>query len=412
MIHVAIDARLPAGLAGGVQHVAAGFAEGFRTAAPEALRRTWVVYPDYVDWLEQLLPPGDEVLVSLSLPERVGLRLARVWPDAVSRLRPAVERALSSRPGAGDGLRHDAELRRRGVQVVHLPFQDGLSTALPTIYHPHDLLHRHHPRFFTAAQITHREGVWRQKALSAAAVSVGTRWVAEDVQRQWAVPSDRIHVVPLAPLRTLLEPSDEVRQPDPGQAPVVLYPAAFWPHKNHVTLVRAAGILLRRGIDVRLQLPGSPTGEYARVRQALVEEGLDADRSLPGYLTDAELAAAYASAAVVCVPTRFESASFPIWEAFAAGVPVAASAVTALPEQVGDAGLLFEPDDVQGLADALQQLLTEPDLRQRLVAAGRNRIAGLTWVRTALATAGVYRRVLGQAPRPEEEAALTAGPRL
>jgi len=407
-VHVAVDARIPVGFAGGVQQVVTGLAEGFSTARPDGLSRTWVVYPDFASWLGPSLPPEDDVIVAMSTTERVGVALAEKVPSLVSRARPHVQAATDRlfRPAAGGKL--DRELRARGVSVVHLPFQDGLSTALPTVYQPHDLLHLHHAEHFRKAQIDHRERVWRAHAHAAAAVSVGTSWVAEDVASRWAVPRDRVHVVPLAPLGRL-RPPEAARAPAgaPSRSALrILYPAAFWPHKNHVTLIRAAAAVRRRGVPVDLLLPGGPVGRHDLVRAELVQHGFDPADVMPGYLSDAELVAAYAHAAAVCVPSTFESASFPIWEAFQAGVPVAAARVTALPAQVGRAGLLFDPHDPEDLAQVLVRLVTDEPLRRTLVAEGRRRLAGLSWARTALATTALYRRVVGAAPVPQEEAAL------
>jgi glycosyltransferase involved in cell wall biosynthesis len=363
------------------------------------------VYPDYREWLAEHLPPEDDTLVLSSVAERIGMAMAKRYPAAVSRVRPHAERVLTAavrwrRVPRGP---HDQLLLQRGSQVVHLPFQDALATDLPSIYHPHDLQHLHLPQFFTEAQIRHRETVWRERALKAFAVSVGTKSVADDVERMWLVPRDRIHVIPLAPVAGLTAASTTTSSA--STPPLVLYPAAFWAHKNHVTLIRAIG-MLRADMPIQLVLPGAPVGIYDAVRREVVAAGLDPVTTLPGYVSQDELSRLYSRSSVVAVPSTFEAASFPIWEAFQRGVPVVAANTTSLPAQVGDGGLIFEPFDVGALAAALRRLLTDDALRTRMGQRGRDRVSEFSWARVALASAALYRRAAADPPVAAEEQAL------
>ncbi|MNT68204.1 D-inositol-3-phosphate glycosyltransferase [compost metagenome] len=85
----------------------------------------------------------------------------------------------------------------------------------------------------------------------------------------------------------------------------------------------------------------------------------------------------------------------------AAGVPVISSNRTSLPEVVGDAGLLVEPDDVHEWTRMTKRVLSDAALRDRLAAAGHQRVREFSWQRTADATADVYRAALGQAELPQ-----------
>jgi glycosyltransferase involved in cell wall biosynthesis len=113
---------------------------------------------------------------------------------------------------------------------------------------------------------------------------------------------------------------------------------------------------------------------------------------------------------VVAVPSKFESASFPVWEAFLRGKPVVVARTTALPQQVGQGGLVVDADDVQGFAAALRTLLVDADLRARTGEVGRRWATQFTWRRTVLATSALYRIAAGREPRPEEHQALVDGP--
>jgi alpha-1,3-rhamnosyl/mannosyltransferase len=127
-----------------------------------------------------------------------------------------------------------------------------------------------------------------------------------------------------------------------------------------------------------------------------------------GFVGDAELAALYRRADIVVVPSKFESVSLPIWEAFAAGRPVACSNVTSLPEQVGDAAMVFDPDDPLGIALAIKQLWENGELREQLAKRGRDRMNAFSWGSTARQYRALYRRALGRNLDDEDSRLLSA----
>jgi glycosyltransferase involved in cell wall biosynthesis len=86
----------------------------------------------------------------------------------------------------------------------------------------------------------------------------------------------------------------------------------------------------------------------------------------------------YKLATALVMPTLFESVSMPIWEAFLLGVPVVSSNVCALPEQVGDAGLLFDPNNIDDMAEKIYTLWTNESLRKELIQKGYERTKDLT----------------------------------
>ena len=94
---------------------------------------------------------------------------------------------------------------------------------------------------------------------------------------------------------------------------------------------------------------------------------------------------------VLAYPSRYEGFGFPVLEGFAAGVPVLTSSVASLPEVAGDAALLVEPSDANAIGHGLVRLFADPALRERLVAAGRERLASFSWERAAGATAELLR---------------------
>ena len=111
---------------------------------------------------------------------------------------------------------------------------------------------------------------------------------------------------------------------------------------------------------------------------------------LLGYVPDAQIPPLFAGAAVFCYPSRYEGFGLPVLEAMASGVPVITSNTTSLPEVVGDAGVMLDPDDVEGLTDRLQQLLEDRVAAATLGGLGLARAQTFSWARCADETLAVY----------------------
>jgi glycosyltransferase involved in cell wall biosynthesis len=118
------------------------------------------------------------------------------------------------------------------------------------------------------------------------------------------------------------------------------------------------------------------------------------DRVSQRYLSDADMASAYAHATVFAFPSRFEGFGLPALESMASGTPVVLADATSLPEVGGEAALYFEPGNVEQLRAQIERVLGDQTLRELLVARGLARAANFTWSRAAERTAEVYRATL------------------
>jgi glycosyltransferase involved in cell wall biosynthesis len=178
---------------------------------------------------------------------------------------------------------------------------------------------------------------------------------------------------------------------DLAQARVVLCVAQKREHKNLARLIRAVAGMES---DVKLVLVGSPTPHEEELR-ALAQELDAADRvCFPGWLSDSELEGLYRLAAVFVLPSLEEGFGLPLLEAMRRDVPVACSDVSSMPEVAGDAAALFDPLDVDDMRGAIERVLGDRALADRLVAAGRERCRVFTWEATARATLDSYRRAM------------------
>jgi glycosyltransferase involved in cell wall biosynthesis len=111
-------------------------------------------------------------------------------------------------------------------------------------------------------------------------------------------------------------------------------------------------------------------------------------------LQDDELVTLYNLASVVVLPSLYEGFGFPALEAMACGAPVVVSDRGSLPEIVGDAALIVEAENDESFASAMENVLIDSEVRNRLIERGMSRAAGFTWEEAARKTAQVYEELL------------------
>jgi glycosyltransferase involved in cell wall biosynthesis len=391
-----------------VEQVIIGLAHGLSSLEGDE-QYLFMCYEGQTDWLEPFAF-GPCSIVSYAPPLKN--RLVRKLP-ALAALRRRMKSSLAGDPGPAPVPSSDGTAERLGADVIHFP-REGFLTSIPSIYHPHDLQHVHLPEFFSETERRQRDLWYRAFADQAAVVSVTSEWGKRDLVQHLGVPPKKIAVVPLAPaLAAYGEPLTETQRDSVLAAkgivrPYALYPAQTWPHKNHVRLIHAIKKLCDRGLDVDLVCTGTLNESFPRIQEAVAKSKLQDRIHFLGYVTVGELQALYAGARCLVMPTLFEAAGGfgPIAEAFLAGVPVACSNVTSLPEQVGDAALLFDPLDEDAIASALGTLWSDGDLRATLAQRGRANISRFSWELVARTFRAHYRRLAGRQLGAEDAALL------
>jgi glycosyltransferase involved in cell wall biosynthesis len=221
-----------------------------------------------------------------------------------------------------------------------------------------------------------------------------------DLHRLLGTPRAKVDVVPQG-ARVPAEPpataeAELRRRLELGDRALVLSPSAKRPHKNLPRLFRALAAIEPERRPV-LVVPGYPTPHEEQLRRLAGDLGIAELVRMPPWLPASDLEGLYRAAACVVFPSLYEGFGLPVLEAMARGVPVACSNRSSLPEVAGDAALLFDPEDTGAIRSAMEKLLTDPALADRLRAAGRERAALFTWERTAELTVASYRRALASA---------------
>jgi glycosyltransferase involved in cell wall biosynthesis len=222
-------------------------------------------------------------------------------------------------------------------------------------------------------------------------VVVPSEFVRTSLVQHTGVEPERVVVVPHG---VQVHPSptstDELRARHHLHDPVVLYPAITYPHKDHATLVQAFAAVVTAHPEATLVLTGGRGSSEAALAEQIDRLGLrDRVRRL-GRVPAADVAGLYRLATVVAVPSTYEGFGLPAVEAMAYRVPVVAAAATALPEVVGDAGVLVPPGDPEAWGSALVELLADDARRSALASAGQAQAHRYSWAANGRALLDVY----------------------
>ena len=244
----------------------------------------------------------------------------------------------------------------------------------------HDLQHKRHPEYFRWFDLP----FWRLLLWAAAhrshrliAVSEATR---ADLLRFYRIPKERIAVIHhgVEPAFSSLDRS--------RIDPYVLCVSTLHPHKNLPRLIRAYGQKRR---DFRLILAGLRGFHTETVEHLIEEMGLRESVQITGWVSRDELYSLYERAQAFVYPSTFEGFGMPVLEALAAGIPVACADIPPLREVAGNAALFFDPSDESAIADAIERVMTDSALREKLAQAGPERAQPFTWERCAQRTLDV-----------------------
>lgn len=303
-------------------------------------------------------------------------------------------------------------LSARGIKVAHFPahMDPPAWSPLPYIVSVMDLI----PFVLADLYRADRPG-WRfrfarmleVKAIQhAALVLTISEHTAKDVERVLGIPRERIVVTPLGVEQKFFAAalrSDEAivrsRYGLPPERPIILYVGGIDQRKNCrgmlEVLTRVIANRRARGLTPPVLLMAGKIQDdrqYPKLVQQVRELGLEEDVYMPGYLGDEDLLELYPLSAVFLFMSLYEGFGLPPLEALAAGTPVVSSRSSAMPEVLGDAALLVDPENSEEAAQAVVRVLEDATLAAELREKGRRQAAEFTWARTAARTLQGYER--------------------
>ncbi len=266
----------------------------------------------------------------------------------------------------------------------------------PAVVTVHDLAVYRHPESFAAAQRWHLRSHVPHAMRSARVVLTVSEHAAADLRAEFPAAAAKVRPI-LNGVNARFHAADDPRalaafraRHGLGAGPLVAYLGTLQPRKNVELLAAAFARARARMPDAELVLAGRIRPGYHPTLER--EDG--AVRCI-GPLAPAELPLFYGAASVLVSPSLYEGFGLTLLEAMACGCPVIALERSAVPEVVGDAGILLDSADEATLADALVRVLREPGCAAALRTRGLARAATFSWARTAAATEAVYREVVG-----------------
>lgn len=239
----------------------------------------------------------------------------------------------------------------------------------------------------------------------AQAVICDSRFAGDEMARLFGIPEHRVRVIYLGVDHDRYKPlpQDPEKKRQYGFEDgllTVLNVGLDQPRKNLPVLLEAFRELLRAGMDVRLLKVGRPQREKEgeRIRRLVDDLGLGKHVVFTGYVPEDDLPHLYNLSDLFVFPSLYEGFGLPPLEAMACGCPVITSDAASLPEVVGDAAVMVDPRDVEGLAGRMRDALRDPDLREGLRERGLRQAGRFSWDRTARETLDLYREVDERTP--------------
>jgi glycosyltransferase involved in cell wall biosynthesis len=259
-----------------------------------------------------------------------------------------------------------------------------------------DLTFLHYPQHHTSGNVSNWSRFCERAVKHGDMILTYSEHTRQDIVRTLGVPEHKIRVTPLAagsefrPIadRTLLR--HQLASFGLQDQRYILSVGTLEPRKNQARLIRAFARLLRLepGLPHQLVFAGGKGWDNEPIFEAVKQEGIE-DRILFLGRSD-PLEVLYNGADLMVYPSLYEGFGLPPLEALACGTPVITSNSSSLPEVVGDAALSVDPEDEEGLCEAMRHVLQDEKLRVELSAKGVQRARQFSWERTAATTLEAY----------------------
>ena len=347
----------------------------------------------------------DELLVYTSYPPAFQIPLTNVRTvSSLTRPEHGLAGFLSRIMWMQSSLPLRAILDR--VSVILSTGSEGmLLPPVPQVVTVHDLipllLSSLHPHTSELFFFRHFLPLVLQRSRAIIAVSKSTK---EDIIKFYHLPAEKIHVIYEGYDAKLFYPRQDIEIVTRvyGLEHYILYVGNLLPHKNVASLIRAFHLISSK-VPHRLVLEGRRDTAHAAELETLVRElGLEGRVVFLGYVPLNHLPYLYSGATVFVTVSLSEGFGLPPLEAIACGTPVVASRVSSLPEVVGDAGILVEPNDIEQIAQVLLRMIEDSALRAEFSRKALKRAAVFSWSMTARQTFEVLQSVVkSKQPRPQ-----------
>jgi glycosyltransferase involved in cell wall biosynthesis len=384
-IKLLIDARLFDNQYGGTRTYVEGLAKVLHAQTIEEIRLTWLVLP-FTKWWRTYLTSNDNYVTDWGFLH-IAARILRVFFS--DKLLLSVLNTIKKKQVLDRQLFKVRGVNMNDFDLIHFPIQDAFETNLPFIYHPHDLQHFHYPNNFSPEVIKHRNTSWKSFAEQSTKIVCASESVRQDLIKFWNIDFKKIEIIHM--------PSSKQQDKKTSKSfplnHTILCIGNFWPHKNQLTLIKSIALLSKRIPDITVTFVGTGP-ELKNCRTMTHVLGITELINFKGNVIDSELADLYESHKIVCVPSEFEAASFPLLEAMSRNKEIVASSLPPFLE-LGLNSISFygEPRNEYSLASHLEKLLTTEVNKQELELDYQKYLNSITPERIGNKFAQMYRQI-------------------
>ena len=289
-------------------------------------------------------------------------------------------------------------LNRLHIDVLHHPFTvlNPIDLKFPSVLTFHDLQQEFYPEFFSKKALRWRKKTYKLSLEKATIIIAISKYVKDTIMKNYEIDENKIEVIHNACGSEfhVIEDVDKINSIQKKydlEKPFMFYPAATWPHKNHLNLVKAMKLMTERyKYDGGLVLSGLRMQHHEQLLRIVELSRLGGRVKILGYLPQEELSILYNLARVMVFPSLYEGFGIPLVEAMACGCPVVCSNVTSIPEVVGEAAVMFSPDSVEDMAEKIWEVWNDDGKRKSLRGMGFERVKMFSWDETARKTKDIY----------------------
>ena len=393
---VCIDARLVDGLAGGMQQVVIGLANGLSNLPYSHDKFLFLCSTGHETWLKPYIG-GNCKLLTARLP--IGQKIEKIFnafPITVTLFRKMMK--FSGRRKFALPI-SDGTVEAAGVHVMHFTLPSAFITQVPSIYHIHDLQHLHYPNYFPLYMQSNREHKYREFCNQAQIATTSSRWMGRQLIQYYNLPDSKVKAVPLAPpadAYPIPSEDDLIKTMEKYFLPesFLLFPAQTWPHKNHLNLLKALDLLRNNhNMHPTVVCTGRKNSYYSTIHKMSKELSMLSQIIFTGYIPSHDLHCLYRRCRFLIFPSKYEGWGLPVTEAMRLGVPVACSDIPVLKEQAGNAAVLFNPEDPLEIANSIRQLWTNSSLRKTMAKKGIKTASRFNWEKTARTYLQIYHQI-------------------
>jgi glycosyltransferase involved in cell wall biosynthesis len=319
---------------------------------------------------------------------------------------PELETKTTSLPTVNPAVRifweqtvQPLQLLKEGMDLFHsLAFVQPVLLPCPGIVTIYDLSFILFPEYLHPMRRLYLRwgtGYSVRRAQRIIAISSSTK---RDIVELLGITEGKVDVVPCGVDEDFQPLEDQVladfrrKRHLPGQ--MILFVGTIEPRKNLIALLRGYALLRERVQPPLLVIGGAQGWYHQEVFSAVEKLGLREDVIFPGYIPREELPHWYNAADLFIYPSLYEGFGLPPLEAMACGTPVITSNLSSLPEVVGEAGILVNPDSVEEIAEAMHRVLTDNNLQAEMSGKGLNRAREFSWKKAAQGTVKAYEQAM------------------